>query len=261
VSLPVSHSTVCGGMSSTPVQSRHLLVRLQHDWDHLKQSRRAIQHARRWCLVSTPIGPDRPLESLDDVLTWAGYGCSAGNGGDDHVLGTLVRLAVSDQLAARVVLQRLLPGISSMARRRTGRGHPYHLVLDEVVATAWTVIRTYPVDRRHTYVAVGMLREIDYQSFRRARRRLTTFVPRPLHTFDAQPSAVATISPADELHDLLEAAAAAGLDPADIELARRLGRGETTRQIARSTNVTDRTVRNKRDAVTYRLRAVALASA
>ena len=175
--------------------------------------------------------------------------------GDDHVLGSLVRLAVTDQLAARVVLQRLLPGISTMARRRTGRGRSYHSVLDEVVATAWTVIRTYPVDRRHTYVAVGLLREIDYQSFRRARRRLTTFVPRPLHTFDAQPAPVGAIGPAEELRELLEAAAAAGLDPADIELARRLGRGETTREIAQSTNVTDRTVRNKRDAVTYRLRA------
>ena len=215
-------------MSSTPIQPRHLLVRLQHDWEHIKQSRRALHQARQWCLVSTPLGPDRPLESLDDVLRWAGYGCAAGNGGDDHVLGSLVRLAVTDQLAARVVLQRLLPGISTMARRRTGRGRSYHSVLDEVVATAWTVIRTYPVDRRHTYVAVGLLREIDYQSFRRARRRLTTFVPRPLHTFDAQPAPVGAIGPAEELRVLLEAAAAAGLDPADIELARRLGRGETT---------------------------------
>jgi DNA-directed RNA polymerase specialized sigma24 family protein len=248
-------------MSSTPVHSRHLLVRLQHDWDHIKRSRGALRQARRWCLVATPIGPHRPLESLDDVLAWAGYGCAAGNGGDDHVLGNLVRLAVTDQLAARVVLQRLLPGISTMARRRTGRGRPYHQVLDEVVATAWTVIRTYPIDRRHTYVAVGMLREIDYQSFRRARRRLTTFVPRPLHTFDVQPAPVGTVGPADELRDLLEDAATAGFDPADIELARRLGRGETTRQIAQETNVTDRTVRNKRDAVTYRLRALALASA
>ncbi|MBI5090265.1 MAG: hypothetical protein HZB15_15775, partial [Actinobacteria bacterium] len=47
----------------------------------------------------------------------------------------------------------------------------------------------------------------------------------------------------------------------DIDLARRLGRGESTREIAASFDVTDRTVRNKRDALTYRLRAVALASA
>jgi len=212
------------------------------------------------------MGLDRPLCSLDDVLSWCGYGVAVGNGtgnegNDNMVLGRLVQLAVTDQLAARVVLQRLLPGISALARRRSGHGGPHSTVLDEVVASAWTVICTYPVERRPSHIAAGLLREIDYQSFRRAGRRLTTFVPRPLHSFDEQPAPISTPSSNDELSDLLAAAASAGFDPADIELARRLGRGETTRQIAEATKVTDRTVRNKRDVVTYRLRALALADA
>jgi DNA-directed RNA polymerase specialized sigma24 family protein len=246
-------------MSITPIHPRHLLVRLQHDWDHIKQSRASLHRVSGWCLVSTDMGPDRPLHSLDDVLRWTGYGHADGNGSDDAVLARLVELAATDPLAARIVLQRLLPGISAMARRRSGRGRPHASVLDEVLASAWTVIRTFPVERRQTYVAAGLLREIDYQSFRRARRRLTTFVPRPLHTFDATPSPTCTPSSKDELRDLLQSAAAAGFDPADIELAQRLGRGESTRQIAEATKVTDRTVRNKRDAVTYRLRALAMA--
>jgi hypothetical protein len=250
-------------MSSTQVPSRHLLVRLQRDWDRLKHSPRSLDHARQWRFPSATGSSDRSLETLetlDDVLAWAGYGRSASHDDDDQVLGHLVRLAADDQLAGRVVLQRLLPGISAIARRRSGPGRPHHELLDEVVASAWAVIRTYPVDRRHTFVAVGMLREIDYQTFRRAHRKLTTFVPHAASTFDERPAPDAMLSAADELNELLVVAAAAGVEAGDIELARRLGRGESTREVARSTKVTDRTVRNRRDVVIYRLRAVALAS-
>jgi hypothetical protein len=244
-------------MRTTPIHSRHLLVRLQHDWDHIKRSHRTVLQARGWCLI-----PDAPqaLESLDDVLAWAGYGSGDRRGDhDDRILGQLVRLAATDQLAARVVLQRLLPGISALARRRATSERPRHEVLDEAVASAWTVIRTYPVDRKHRYVAVGLLREIEYQSFTRARRRLTTFLPRPLETFDGHAAPTPSQSPADELRELLDLADRAGMSDGDLDLARRLARGESTGDIARSSNVTDRTVRNRREAVTYRLRALALA--
>jgi hypothetical protein len=251
-------------MSSTPIPSRHLLVRLQQDWDRLKRNRRAIEQARQWSLPPTPTPYGRPLETLetlDDVLAWVGYGCSSKSCDDDPVLAALVRLAVDDQLAARVILQRLLPGISSMARRHAALDRPYSDVLDDVMASAWTVIRTYPVDRRCTYVAAGLLREIDYFTFRRPLRRLATFVPRPVHTFEQQPHPHTPTSASDELRDLLDDAVAAGVDPDDIEFARRLGRGDSTRSLALSADTTERTVRNRRDSVTYRLRAVALAAA
>ena len=247
-------------MSSTPILTRHLLVRLQQDWDHLKVSPDAVEQARGWCLGASH-EPGRSIESLDDVLRWSGYGLTAAHNGDpDQTLAQLVRLAAFDQLAARVVLQRLLPGISTLARRRSTHERPLPEVLDEIVASAWTVIRTYPVQRRCSFVAAGMLREIDYQTFQRARRRLTTFVPSPMQTFEGRPAPLPTVSAVDELRQLLDEATAAGLDPDDIELARQLGRGESTSDIARARQVTDRTVRNHRRAMTYRLRAVALAA-
>lgn len=244
-------------MPSTPVRPpRHILVRLQRDWDRLACSRSAVQHAARWRLDTLP--SDRPLTSLHEVLRATGYGVAL-TPETDHTLAELVRVAASDQLAARVVLQRLLPGISSLARRRRRTDETHHDALDEVIASAWTVIRTYPIDRRSTYVAAGMLREIDYQSFRRASRRLATFVPQPSHTFELQAAAEDELTATEELAALLCDAEAAGLDEADLELARRLGRGESTKEIAAATDVTDRTIRNKREALTYRLRAVALA--
>ncbi|MBI5090264.1 MAG: hypothetical protein HZB15_15770, partial [Actinobacteria bacterium] len=171
-------------MTTTPIRPpRHILVRLQRDWDRLARSRGAVQRAGRWNLLG--LDHARTLTSLDDVLAQTGYGAML-TPANDAALADLVRLAATDQLAARVVLQRLLPGISSLARRRTHAGQSRHEVLDEVVASAWTVIRTYPIDRRSSYVAAGLLRDIDYQTFRRATRRLATFVPHPQHTFDLQ---------------------------------------------------------------------------
>jgi DNA-directed RNA polymerase specialized sigma24 family protein len=246
-------------MPSTPVRPPlHILLRLQRDWERLARSRRAVDHAAGWRFLALERGPE--LTTLDDVLRRTGYGVPL-SVDTDHALAELVRLATTDQLAARIVLQRLLPGISSLARRRAREGQTHQDTLDEVVASAWTVIRTYPVDRRPTYVAAGMLREIEYQSFRRATRRLATFIPRPVHAFELHAAADDEPTAAEELDSLLRDAEAAGLDPADLDLARRLGRGESTKEIAAATNVTDRTVRNKREALTYRLRAVALSPA
>jgi hypothetical protein len=242
--------------SVTPNASGHLLVRLQTEWQQLRRCPSAVAQARAWSL---PYGSALPIDSLDDVLHLAGYGPSTSGHPHDDVLRELVRLAATDHLAARVVLQRLLPGISALARRRTGPGRPHREVLDEVVASAWTVICTYPVDRRRTWMAMGVLREIDYRSFRRAHRRLATFVPRPAHTFDTRPAAVHHPSPTDELRELLDDARAAGVGAADLDLARRLARGDSTSEVARAMAVTDRTVRNRRDVLAHRLRAVALA--
>jgi DNA-directed RNA polymerase specialized sigma24 family protein len=236
-----------------------MLVRLQHDWDHLRHVRSNLHRARQWDLPVQP-GQVHPIDSLDQILRQAGYGQSDGTAAHNEFLAVLVRLSATDELAARVVLQRLLPGISSLARRRVADGRLYSELLDEVLASAWTVIRTYPVDRRHTFVAVGLLREIEYQAFRRAHRRLATFVSTPMQTLDTRPAAVSHPCAAEELRDLLEAALLAGLSADDVELARRLGRGETTRDIATATKVTDRTVRNRRDVVTYRLRTLAMAA-
>jgi hypothetical protein len=245
-------------MKVTPIRTNsHLLLRLQLDWERLARSRSALSHARSWVLAT-----DRrePLRSLDELLVRTGYGSAVDFEAGDRALARLVELAARDQLAARVVLQRVLPGISALARHRARNGRSRQEALDEVVATAWTVIRTYPIDRRASFVAAGLIREIDYQSFKRARRRLTTFIPRPADTFDMSPAPIEARSSAEELRELLADAAAAGMDAADLELAERLARGETTKQIAEASDVTDRTIRNRRDALTYRLRAVALAS-
>lgn len=108
---------------------------------------------------------------LNTLLAAAGAGGTAGGAEADDVLGRLVRRAPGDTVAARTVLQRVLPGLIAAARRRAGAEKiVVGSLLDELVATAWTVIVTYPVERRPAKFAVNIVRDSEYLAFVRARR-------------------------------------------------------------------------------------------
>lgn len=232
---------------------RHLLSRLQREWDRLAISPSAIARARNWPLV---IGR---LDTLDDILRRTGYGRPSLSDSGDALLRDLVRVARSDQLAARIVLQRLLPGLSAMSRRRAvGFGSGLD-ALDEAVATACAVIRTFPVERRSRFVAAAMLHEIEYRAFQFQRRRKCEFVPTPAAVFEQAPAVDEPATPADELRALLADARRAGFAAEDIELAERLASGATADELAAERKVTPRTIRNHRAIVVHRLRQLALA--
>jgi DNA-directed RNA polymerase specialized sigma24 family protein len=238
---------------------RHLLTRLQREWDRLATAPAALATARRWHIWS----PD--ASSLDGLLLRCGYGSivpSTGTGtdGGDVVLRDLVELASTDALAARVVLQRLLPGISAMARRNCRPGIDVLDTADEAVSTAWTVIRLYPIEQRPTYVAVNLLREIEYQAFRKERRRKCEFVATQSPAFDLLASREISPCAVDELRELLADARTAGFPASDLELVERLGTGVKAEEIAAERKVTPRTIRNHRAVVAHRLRRLAIAS-
>ncbi len=237
-----------------PPAPHHLLSRLQLDWDRLVRSPDALRRARRWEL------PIAPFASLDELLRLAGLGADRSGGRhDDELLGALVSIAGHDELAARVVFQRLLPGVASIVRRR----HSFTSRLDatdELLAAMWTVIRTYPIEQRPRYVAAGLLKAADYAAFHRPRRRLSVHIPRPVATFDLTPAEEVVATPAEELAELLDLARKAGMEPEHLELVELLGRGESTLQIAARREVTDRTIRNHRAVVAHRLRTLARAA-
>ena len=64
----------------------------------------------------------------------------------------------------------------------------------------------------------------------------------------------------DELASVFHAAMAGGLPVDDLELLRRLAAATPTADLAASLNVTPRTVRNRRDRATDRLRRIVLAA-
>lgn len=239
--------------------SRHPLARLQREWGRLARSPRAVAIVRGWQLHIAP------FDSLDEVLVAAGLGVVGRPAdADDELLGRLVLLARDQPLAGRILLQRLLPGLSAIARRR----HPDERAavvieaIDDLLAASWTVITTYPIERRQRWVVASLLRESERSVYRGDRRRRveTVLVGDELDELADADGLHGDPDPADELAELLAEACRRGLDPADVELARRLAAGATPAELAAEHDVTDRTIRNHRAALVHRLRAVALAS-
>ena len=112
---------------------RHLLsLHLALEWRALQARPDAVDRARRWRVT------DAPFADLDELLRLAGFGAPHTTAGNE-VLRRLARLGRQDELAARVVLQRVLPGLlATVARRRRSPDGAF----EELVGAAWLTIRT-----------------------------------------------------------------------------------------------------------------------
>ncbi len=174
----------------------------------------------------------------------------------DSVLLALVTIAGSDELAARVVLQRLLPGLSAIARRH-GRCMEEHLLaFDELLSVAWWVIRRFPVERRRRHIAASLLRDCEHQAFRREHRRLLVHEYTPPELLDrAIELDTVDQEPLLEVLELIGEARMHHLHDGDLELLGALLGAGLLREAAAELRVSVRTVRNHRNAVVHRLRA------
>jgi hypothetical protein len=121
---------------------------LEREWVRLRRSRMAAQRLGDVCAVAGGAG------SLAEVEA---YVRAAGPEDADAVLLALVRRAVTgDELAARVLLQLLLPGTRNLARRWWAVGdHEERAAV--AVAAVWQRICRYPVARRPGRVAANIL--------------------------------------------------------------------------------------------------------
>lgn len=244
----------CGpSVASFPSRSQ-LFGALDVEWQRLVRCPRAARLAATWQL-----GTNTRIATLDDVLIATGYGrLGSADSSADTVLRRLVELAVDDELAARVVLQRIIPGLRRMPTRQRVPGASLAELDGEVVGAAWTVIRTFPVATRGRFVAAQLLRDVEYRVFRLPKRRLATFVPTAAAAFE-RPAAEVDRPAADELGQVLDEAGRAGLHPDDMALLRRLAGGTSTVDLAREQSVTDRMIRYRRAAAIDRVRELALA--
>jgi hypothetical protein len=189
--------------------------------------------------------PD-PITHLDELLQYAGFGKATDDSGADHVLWQLVCRAEHDELAARIVLHRILPAVLSIAQRRGRimRGG-MNEALDETVASAWMIIRTFPHQRRTAKIASNLCRDVEYHAFvREARLKKVDIDPRTELHFATLANTYKRIDAAEELEELLRDAESAGLPPHHATLLRDLGRGVSTDEAAYERNISPRTMRN-----------------
>jgi hypothetical protein len=234
---------------------------LVQDWQRLRHDRHALDRAARWEL------PGGAPASLDEILLRSGYGRPTDDDAADAYLGRLVAIALDDDLAARVVVQRLVPALIAISRRRRRlAAHRDEPLFDELLGTAWIVIRTYPVHRRPFHVAAGLVLDCQYLQFTRPGRlcstvrELATSPARVIEAID-EVDQVDEPEPQDETLDLLSAARTNGLGDHDIELLSAVARGETSVDLARRHGVSDRAMRYRRAAALERARALVVAAA
>jgi hypothetical protein len=238
-------------MTSLP-NNRYLLSRLQREWNLLSLRRSAVARASAWKLVP------ESLESLDDLLVLTGLGTGPVHPSSDETLRRLVTLARHDDLAARVVLQRMLPGLSACAKRHSDGFDTRLDALDELLTEAWMVIRSFSIERRDRYVIKNLLRDCEYRAFLKAKRRMLVHeLTDPVRLDSAVEEDASMEEPLNVVVELLDRAKAAGMSDADVKMVVTLLNTSTVKEAAVSLRVTDRTIRNRRQSVVRQLQALA----
>ena len=230
---------------------RHPAARqYEAEWRRLRDDPGALRRAAGWRVAGTEPG------SLDDVLRAIGYE-RASTSLTESNLRRLVGLAADDELAAQVVVRRLLPGALSVAVRHWSRLGPD--ALGEVLGALWISVRTFDQNRHPASLAGALLRDAEHRAFRAGTRRRLREVPSA--RVDDRPAPGADADPADELAELVAHAAAVGLaDADDIALLQLLVDEPSPSLLAGRLAVTERTIRNRRARLAAKLRAAALAA-
>jgi DNA-directed RNA polymerase specialized sigma24 family protein len=239
-----------------------VLARLDREWSALRHRPTALIRARSW-----QVGAD--FVDLDELIAATGFFASASerlsalttpDAEHDAVLARLVLAAHHDDLAARIVLQRLLPGLVARARRWTWRIDGSGDAIDELVAAAWGVIRTFPEPRLCRHVAARLLRDSEHQAFVKHTRRLAEHVPTEPDRLDRPVVRLPDPEPILELAELVSDARGNALTDADLRLLQLLVSGLPMADVAAALDVSVRTVTNHRNAMVHRLRQVAFAA-
>jgi DNA-directed RNA polymerase specialized sigma24 family protein len=242
--------TTTGPTITHPIGTAPLVRKLVTEWDSISAKPRALRAVNRWAL------PGGQVHHLDEVLVRSGYGLEPRNQAGDAVLFSLVQRAASDELAARIVLQRILPPLIAIAGRRGQLASGgFNEALHETIGQAWILIRTYPVDRRPAKVAANLVRDTEYFAFVRGSRLKRVEIEQWVD--DATERIAIPEEEPDthcELNELIEKAIKHGFHGFPLQLITRLSSGETMEEIAAEAGVCVRTVRTWRRKAIIELR-------
>ena len=231
-----------------------LLTELDREWSRIRRRPHALRQVRSWSTdpVLAPVVAD--ITDLDDLVHTTQPGVIGGGGDGDEILRRLIILAAEEQLAGRIVLQRILPGLISRSRRWDGHTQAGN-VCDIAVGAAWLAIRTYDVGARSLHVAPSLIADALWIGFRRgSRRKAEQEIPVPGSVLMALPAPPHEAAPIAALAGTLRAARRAGVPAADLDLMRRIVVAGSPTEAARNCKVTVRTIRNRRDAASWKIR-------
>lgn len=154
-------------MSTTPAALAH---RMDTEWQHMVTSASTGAALARWKRLE----PD--LDGIPDLLELRrAVHDRTDLDGSDRLLAALVRLAATtghgDTLAARVVLQLLVPGAIRLSQRLTALLGDRSTAEAVVFAELAILIRTYPWQRRPRRIAANLLLDCRQRLIRSHQRR------------------------------------------------------------------------------------------
>jgi DNA-directed RNA polymerase specialized sigma24 family protein len=242
---------------------------LEREWALLERSHDASTALRKWG------SEDRALSGFDclpDLMAPAG---STRHRASDEALAALVRRAAVDDLAARVVLQLILPGLKALARRYRWVGDAEE-VAAAAVAAAYERIRTFPIERRPARIAANLVEDTRQHLWRRAKREENTWGDPLAGVDDCQGDSLARAHPvasavwpsvedagAEELPELLQWALDEGhlsADAVDLILCTR-AHDVPIAELCERSGDSAQTIRRRRLRAEDRLRAAVAAAA
>lgn len=232
------------------------LVALEREWRSLVRGQLAVAY-RRWEASEPALagfnGPERLLAFL-----WNEQGSPEAQ---DRALAALLRLARSEPLAARFILQALLPGLKARAgqllRPRRGQEHEKPALergdLWQVLFVSLLErIQTFPLERRPRKIAINLLLDTlhaTYAELKRSRRFLED-VPKDEPLDVAEPAEMAT-----DVDGVLERAVEAGaITAAEADLiAETEIEGVPLEEVAQRLGITYNAVKVRRQKAERRL--------
>lgn len=144
----------------------------------------------------------------------------------DAILAALARRAPADELAARTLLQAVLPGLFNVAKR-LGHGRVDDDLEAEVLAEAVARIRTYPIERRPRLIAANITWDV-FGAISRRRQRAGRVVLEPVADLEHHETA-GSPDPSSEVCELIDDALARGsLRECDARLLLAIAVGQDT---------------------------------
>jgi len=210
-----------------------------------------IAEVRSWELTN------QPFVTLDEFLALTGHRVDSSRECDE-LLGRLVRVAGSDPMAARIVLQRILPGLLAIVKVEQER-NPRINAFDVLVGEAWISIARYRIDTRPTDIAARILHDARHRAFTNGRRRrVVEEVSCDAETLNEM-VVLATTAPFDDLVRVIGEAKRRGLEAEAVDIVGALLTHGTAVKVAAAQQLTTRAVRYRRDHAIGRIRRLVAA--
>ncbi|MYT31288.1 MULTISPECIES: hypothetical protein [unclassified Streptomyces] len=155
-----------------------LVTRLNAEWEQLCADRGNADRVRSWMLAAGVLETERAPVNLGALCVLLRERAEReGSDFSDAWMGVLLHRVSAGgerdaELAARVLVQAMLPCAQRMMRRCLRDGESSEDVAQLVIASLWEVVRSYPVARRPRRVAANLRMELWHRVSRELKQEL-----------------------------------------------------------------------------------------